>query len=75
MNKGRSKGKKKAAGHVFIFSGLVLLLVVSLLDGFVSAFTHAIQHIIFDLTIDVKVHAYIAGIVLLMYGLYKRARS
>jgi len=67
------KGKqKKDTNLTFIIAGLALIFVVSLTDGFALSFTDAIQHIISDLTIDVKVHAYIAGLVLLMYGLYKR---
>lgn len=72
------KGKSKSGNGkewLFIASGLALILAVSLIDGFTFSFVNAIQHIIFDLTAEIKVHAYIAGLVLLMYGLYKRSRS
>lgn len=68
-----SKQAKKKDGNVtFIVAGLALIIIVSLIDDFPFAFLNAIQHIISDLTVDIKVHAYIAGLILLMYGLYKR---
>ena len=71
MSKVKGDGKKKG-GLLFIAAGLGLIIFVSLMDGFSYSFVRAIDHIISDLTIDIKVHAYIAGLVLLLYGIYKK---
>jgi hypothetical protein len=75
--KGKNKGGRKNERRInislpFIISGLVLIFAVSLLDGFAFSFVNALQHIYSDLTIDIKVHAYIAGLIILLYGIYRR---
>jgi len=69
--KGNRKGKAEGSGIVFIVAGAALIIFISLLDGFVFSFTNATRHVISDLTIDSKVHAYIAGIILSLYGIVK----
>lgn len=63
---------KKNIGLPFMICAFILILVISLLDGPIFSFVNAIQHIYSDLTINIKVHAYIVGLVLLLYGIYRR---
>lgn len=71
----KGKNKNQDASLLFMLAGLALIIIVSLLDGFVFSFVYAIQHIISDLTVDIKVHAHIAGLVLLLYGIWRRYNS
>lgn len=72
---GRENRRKINIGLVFIISGLVLIFSVSLLDGFTFSFVNAIQHVISDLTVDIRVHAYIAGLIILAYGIYRMYKN
>ena len=76
MKRSKQKAEKKSGTALaLIISGLALIIILSLLDGFVYSFVNTVHHIVSDLTVDLKVHAYIAGFVLLIYGLYKMSRS
>jgi len=64
--------KMKISHHyLLIIIGIVLIIAVSLMNGFGNSFIVAVYHIINDLTVELPVHAYIAGIVLIITGIIK----
>lgn len=65
----KNKTERRDVNLLFIGIGLALIIVISILDGFAASFASTIRHIISDFTIELKVHAYIAGLMLLAYGI------
>ncbi|MBI4015126.1 MAG: hypothetical protein HY362_00175 [Candidatus Aenigmarchaeota archaeon] len=63
----------KYAAEICILLGLLLILYFSFVLGFVQAFSNMFSHIVKDFTIELSDHLYIAGWLLLIYGLYKLA--
>ena len=58
-----------------IVLGFLLILTVSLIQGFENALLNAFSHLINDLTKDLLVHLYILGIALIIFGLYSSKRK
>ncbi len=65
--------------ELLIVSGSILIIVVSLIKGgFYEAFAEALDHVMNDLTVELAVHAYIAGVVLIaigVFGYYRKKRE
>jgi len=63
--------------EIYATIGAALVILISLLYGFSQMLAEAINHLISDLTVEIVVHAYIAGLVLIAYAayLYKRKRK
>ena len=68
----RKERKIGEEGKIFkiIFSGLALILLISLTEGFGPAFTHMIAHLQDDLK-EWAIHLYILGWILVIYGFYQ----
>lgn len=64
------KTVKLKSYHAYGIIGFALVLLISLMSGFSQMFTEAITHITNDLTAELAVHAYIAGLLLIFYALY-----
>jgi hypothetical protein len=64
----KRENNRKAGAMIII--GASLILIVSLMEGFEKSAANTFYHIINDLTAELLVHAYIAGIVLAIFGLY-----
>jgi len=57
-----------------VFSGIVLILLVSFMEGFGPAFTRMITHFQEDI-IEWAIHLYILGWALILYGFYRLSRG
>ncbi len=60
--------------QVAIVLGILLILAGLAVEG-LAAFPHLVQHVVSDLTADLPIHAFIAGWVLLAYGLVRALRQ
>jgi hypothetical protein len=58
---------KKA--KAFIVLGIVLLIPLFLMEG-LTALSHTALHLIEDFTVDLWVHVFIAGWILIAFGIY-----
>lgn len=71
-------GPVKRRPLIVILAGIILVAAVSLYAGFAAAFSDFIQHIIKDFTVELPEHIYIAGVVLVLAGIWmylKRGRK
>lgn len=60
---------------LFLLLGLILLVPLSLAEGALPALSHTIAHLAEDFTADLAVHAYIAGLILVIYSVYISLRQ
>jgi len=60
--------KNVTKNYAFVVTGVLLVLVVSIAQGFEKSAAEAFEHVINDLTAGLMVHLYIAGVVLLAIG-------
>ncbi len=65
----------KHAAVIYILLGLLLILSISFLFGILEVFQGMLSHIVKDFTIELSEHLYIAGWLLLLYGLYKLGKK
>jgi len=63
------KNKKIKKSYLFILIGFVLIVLISLIEGFSETFYHMLRHLYEDY-LELNIHLYILGFVLLFYGLY-----
>lgn len=61
--------------HITAGIGVSLVLFISIIYGFREMLIETVNHIIGDLTVELAVHAYIAGAVLVAYAAYLYARG
>ena len=54
----------------FLIAGLALIILGTVIEG-IGIVSHAISHIYSDLTVELLIHLYIAGWILVIYGIYK----
>ena len=62
--------KQNRSSFYYIILGFVLIILVSLIQGFDNSLIGAINHIVNDFTSELLVHMYIAGFILFATGLY-----
>jgi len=67
--------KKNTRTTVLLIVGLLLIAAVSLLEGPVPAAQNAIQHVVEDVTTELVVHVYIAGLAIIIIGAWLLMRS
>ncbi len=58
-----------------IIAGAVLIISISLLSGFLQMLTEFPQHLYKDFTAELQIHMYIAGWLLLFYGVYRLGKK
>ncbi len=63
--------KDKKFSLVIIAFGAVVIFLVSMFQGFALTFIEMLSHVKSDLTVDLVIHIYILGWILLLYGIYK----
>ena len=63
--------KKKNYNQLLIVVGIALIVAVSIIKGFENAAIESIYHIIKDFTAELLIHAYIAGIILVIIGILR----
>ena len=68
----KKRNNRKTGSMIIV--GAALILIVSFIEGFANAAANAFYHIINDVTSELLVHAYIAGAVLVVFGLYIHLR-
>jgi len=61
--------------YLVLIIGLILIVAISLAQGFEESFIGAILHIQSDLSDEIIVHLYITGWVLVLYGFYRILRN
>ena len=54
----------------FLIAGLALIILGTVIEG-IGIVSHSISHIYSDLTVELLIHLYIAGWILVIYGIYK----
>jgi len=75
----RKKGKikkdeKEHKTFKIILAGLLIIALISLIEGFGHTFTHMIVHLQQDFQ-EWVIHLYILGWILVIYGFYKLRKS
>lgn len=70
MENRKTKKMIQNVSYLYMLIGIVLILAVSLIQGFLTGLVEAINHIINDFTNQLLVHLYIVGFILLIVGVY-----
>lgn len=60
--------------HIALLAGLVLVALGLAIEG-LGIFPRTLQHLVEDLTVDLTIHLFIAGWLLLAYGLFRLSRK
>ena len=68
--KGRMEDKGADKSFKIILAGLLIIALISLIEGFGSAFMHMITHLQSDFQ-EWAIHLYIFGWILVIYGFYR----
>lgn len=63
--------KDKKFSIFMIAFGVIVIFIISAFQGFALTFLDMLSHIKLDLTVDLMIHLYILGWLLLLYGIMK----
>ncbi len=59
----------------FMLGGLLLIAAASIYNGFYETFITSLKHLKSDLTTELSIHIYIAGWIIVIYGIYKLLKN
>jgi len=65
---------KRQINYLIVCIGAILILAISVVQGFEKAFLDTLSHLFQDLTKDLINHIYIGGVILIVFGVYRILR-